>query len=446
MSGRFVRASKYRHVFGDPAKPEKQFTGVSTSSAGEGNLIAAGNTYIAFPSTGGGGPVVVLRRDTPGRQGAKPPILNVHKGPVLDLQFSPFLDTMIGTCGEDCVAKISVLPGADQKWQNVDEAAASLEGHSKKVHLLRFHPVANNVVATAAYDNTLKVWDMEAQTAAVTIDDFKEYPLWFDWNTNGSLIASTAKDKLIRIFDPRNSGAVITAQGFPGVKSQRCLFMDNHRTLIVLGFNNTGARQYAIWDPKKMDKPLTVADLDQGSSVMAPFYDPDNSILYIAGKGDGNIKYYEAVDDAPYLHFLSDYRDTESQKGVTFLPKRCVDVGLCEIALCMRLLKDKIVPISFQVPRKSDMFAEDLFPDTYAGVPALTSQQYFAGENAEPPTVSMKPGSTPSAPTGVAIQFKAQKSPAELQKELSEAEARIAELMAENEKLKKKVVDLGGSV
>lgn len=29
--------------------------------------------------------------------------------------------------------------------------------------------------------------------------------------------------------------------------------------------------------------------------------------VYLAGKGDGNIRYYEVVDEAPYVHFLNQF-------------------------------------------------------------------------------------------------------------------------------------------
>lgn len=50
-----------------------------------------------------------------------------------------------------------------------------------------------------------------------------------------------------------------------------------------------------------------------------PFYDPDTDILYAAGKGDGNIRYYECVDEKPYVFPLSEYRSTVS----TTLALRC---------------------------------------------------------------------------------------------------------------------------
>ena len=41
-------------------------------------------------------------------------------------------------------------------------------------------------------------------------------------------------------------------------------------------------------------------------------------------------------------------------------------------------LGDSVEPISFIVPRKSEAFQEDIFPDTNAGVPSLSAGECYA--------------------------------------------------------------------
>jgi len=229
----------------------------------------------------------------------------------------------------------------------------------------------------------------------------------------------------------------MTTEGFAGTKRSSILWASNHGLLVGVGFSKTSVRQYGVWDPKNLSAPLNITDLGQSAGVVIPFYDPDNSVLYLAGKGDASIRYFELVKEKPYLHPLSEFRDTNSQQGVTWLPKRACDTTKCEIAHCLRLMKDSIVPISFQVPRKSDLFQKDLFPDAYAGVPALEAKEYLGGDNKAPVLKSMKPGS--SQPEQVVVKsFSAKKSPAELEAENEKLKARVAELEAEIAKLKGK--------
>jgi len=429
----FVRQSSFRHVFGTPAKPEGQFLGVSPSGAGDGDCITANEKFLAYPAKGGGGPVVVLNLNKPGRLGTKIPAVSVHKSPVLDSVFHPFLNTLLATAGDDCYVKVSQIPEGGLT-EDVTNAIVTLEGHSKKVAFVKFHPTANNILASASYDNLIKLWDIEAQAEGLSFEDHTDVIQSVDFNADGSQIVTISKDKKIRVFDPRDGKSVATSEGFGGMKKASVLWASNQEKILGVGFSKSSGRQYGVWDPKKLDAPLIIKDLDQSSSVIVPYYDPDVSILYIAGKGDASISYFELTKEAPYLHFLSDYRDTNSQQGACFLPKRAVDTTTCEIAHTLRLMKDSIIPISFRVPRKSDLFQKDLYPDAYAGVPSLEAKEYLAGENKAPKLKSMKPGTTTELVTVKA--FSAKRSPQDIEEENSKLRARIAELEAQIAKLK----------
>jgi len=206
--------------------------------------------------------------------------------------------------------------------------------------------------------------------------------------------------------------------------------MDNQQKLCAAGFSPTGTRQLAVYDPRNFSGPVATQDVDQGSGAMMLFYDADTSMLWLSGKGDGNIKYFEVTAEEPYIHFLSEFRANTSHKGIAFLPKLACDSAICEIALCLRLQQDVVWPISFQVPRKSDIFQADIFPDTYAGIPALTEADWISGKNADPIRMPFREAQSKSGSSGAAPAFQAAKSVAELTKELSEAQERIRQLEA----------------
>ena len=63
MAGRFVRSSKYRHVFGTPAKAEQQFTGIRGINDGstDGQICAVNPKFLAVATKPqGGGAFLVL--------------------------------------------------------------------------------------------------------------------------------------------------------------------------------------------------------------------------------------------------------------------------------------------------------------------------------------------------------------------------------------------------
>lgn len=177
-----------------------------------------------------------------------------------------------------------------------------------------------------------------------------------------------------------------------------------------------------------------------------PFYDHDTGILYLAGKGDGNIRYYEIVDEAPYFYYLSEFKSAAPQKGIAFVPKRALNVSECEVARALKLHVNKVEPISFRVPRKSDIFQDDLYPDTYAGEPSLTLEQWAKGGNADPKTRSLAPGfvqkEKPVDFNPVAQKAEAPKSEKELNAENEKLKNRVAYLESELTKRDAKIKDL----
>lgn len=431
MAGRFVRSSSYRHVFGAPNKTEGCFLGIRPECKGEGGFIACSPDFWACPVVGGGGPMIVKKHDDFGRLGAGVKKVAVHKGAVVDLDFNPFISSMLGSASEDCTAKITSIPSGGVVDSDITDSLVTLSGHQKKVVMIKFNPAAANVCATISGDQTLKLWDVQAQTDVQTIN-VNEQPYWVDWNDNGSLACVTSKEKVFSIFDPRAGAYGTTTPGFQGGKSARVIFCDESNMMFGCGFGRSSGRQLAAWDPKNLSKPLFTKDLDQSASIMNPYWCGDNKVLFLVGKGDASIKYFEFLNEAPYLHFLDEFRDTKSQKGGGWVPKRSLDVNKCEIARCMRLMPDMVVPVSFQVPRKSDLFQADIFPDAYAGVPALDAKSYFAGQNGTPARVSMKPGAQQiSSSGGATAAFVVKKSRAELEAENAQLKAQVAKLEAQ---------------
>jgi len=191
-----------------------------------------------------------------------------------------------------------------------------------------------------------------------------------------------------------------------------------------------------IWDLRKLEKTLYENDIDQAASVLYPYFDNDNGILYLTGKGEGNITYYELVNDEKIAYLLSAYRNPEPQKGGGWLPKRSCDVWRCEVARFYKLTKSTVVPISFIVPRKAgaEVFQEDIYPDAYGGRAALQGDAWLQGENKPPITVSMNPAlkqDSKSTNDGQSTVFNKKKTYAELEDENTELKERIAQLEAD---------------
>jgi len=433
---RFVRPSKFRHVFGTIAKREDCFDDLKvTRAAWDSNYVTGNPLYFAvLCEAGGGGSFIVVPWSAAttfkGKVDPKYPFVAGHKSVVLDLDFNPFNDNLIASVSEDCTGKIWGIPEGGFK-ETATEPLQTLNGHKRKVGTVKFSPTANNILCTSSTDFAVKIWDIERGKDVLTVEaQHTDIIQSADWNRNGSLIATSCKDKKIRVIDPRSNKVIQEGEGHQGIKGSRVIFIGDR--LFSVGFSKNSDREYYIWDARNMANKLSTQSVDTASGLLMPFYDEDTKMLFLGGKGDGNIRYYEVVDEAPYVHFLSEFKSNSPQRGLSMLPKRACKVSENEVVKMLKIGIKLLEPISFQVPRKSDMFQDDIFPDTFSGEPSLTAAEWLSGNNADPKTYSLAPGFVQKK---TSQEFNPSK--VEVPKELNEKE-----LKDEMEKLQKRVAYL----
>jgi coronin-2 len=214
-------------------------------------------------------------------------------------------------------------------------------------------------------------------------------------NRDGSLIATTSKDKKLRVIEPRNGIVVSEGTCHNGTKCSKVVFLNNDKVLTT-GFSKHSDRQYAIWNQHDLKKPLVQEVIDSSSGIVQPFFDFDTKVLYLAGKGDGNIRYYEIVDEAPYIYYLNQFLSGYPQKALGAMPKRGMNVSNCEVFRFYKLHATGNIcePISMIVPRKSNLFQSDLYPDTLSLTPAISLKDWQLGRNIQPVLMSLQTGQT----------------------------------------------------
>jgi len=443
---RVVRSSKFRHVFGTVAKKEQCMDDIRiTRTAWDTDLASANPKFIAvLLEAAGGGSFAVYPWTIGGKVDPKLPVVCGHKNTVLDIDWNPFNDYLIASASEDGYSKIWQIPEGGLT-KNLDTPVQTLSGHKRKVGTCRFNPVANNILATSSTDFTVKIWDIERGDAVFSIDGHTDIISNTDWYHNGSLIASSSKDRKLRIIDPRQNKVVAEIEAHTGIKGFKAIWIGER--VFTVGFSKTSEREYALWDPKSLTAPLIRQSIDSSSGSIMPFLDKDLNILYLAGKGDGNVRYYETADEAPYLYFLSEFKSNTPQRGFCALPKRALNVSDCEIDRLVKVGVKMLEPISFQVPRKSDIFQDDIYPDTFSGEPSLTSSEWISGKNAEQKKMSLAPGFVlrEKAPDFNPVQKEEKVWTAdELHKEVERLTNRVAYLEAELVKKDAKIKEIQG--
>lgn len=449
---RFVRSSKYRHVFGKEAKSDQAVDNIVISkNAWDSNYIAANNSFFAICwQTAGGGAIGVTPMSFSGKlpqQGN--PLITGHKAAVLDLDWNPFNDNLLASASEDCYIKIWNVPDGGLT-EHMTEPVQALQGHRRKVGGVRFHPCASNILASTSQDYTLKLWDIEKGETTVTLDGPTDIIQSIAWNYDGSRIAATCKDKKVRLADPRTGKFDTVTTGHQGVKGSRCIWVgkQGNQRLFTVGFSRSSERQYFLFDPANAEKPLLQKGIDNSSGILMPFYDYDTSMIYLAGKGDGNIRYFEYTGEDKMVYSLSEFKTNKPCKGGCFMPKTGCSVSDNEVARFLKLEVRRMVPVSFTVPRKSDLFQDDIFPDTASGTgePSMTASEYMGGANTPPKTVNLEKGFV--AKEKVKVEFvkkevdSGPKGELELRKAWEEQKKRITYLEAELKKAQLKIAEL----
>ncbi|XP_063906884.1 coronin-2B-like isoform X2 [Zophobas morio] len=392
---RGVRSSKFRHVYGEPAKREKCYDNINiTKNAHDSQFCAVNPKFVALVTeVAGGGAFIVIPIESTGRLDFNASRVTGHTGPVLDIKWNPFNDNIIASCSDDCTIKLWHIPDGGLSMHLTDWLV-ELQGHKRRVAYIEWHPSAENILFSAGFDHLVIIWDIEKGETANVIDCHPDVIYSMSLNRDGSLLATTCKDKKLRVIEPRSG--IVKSEGVchSGSKASKATFLGASGRLLTTGFSRHSDRQYSIWDQNDLSKPLSTDTIDSSSGVVFPFYDSDTNIVFLAGKGDGNIRYYEITAEPPYIHFLSQFLSGNPQRGLGFMPKRGLNIHTCEIFRFYKLhaIKGLCEPIGMIVPRKSDQFHEDLYPDTAAPKPALSAQEWIKGLNANPVLMSMKTG------------------------------------------------------
>lgn len=372
-------ARKFRHVFGLVTK-EGNDASISVS-CWDSNKIAVNYKYVAIILKNGN--FCVFNADF--REVNSVPIPKGHKGMILDIDLSPFDLNLCATASEDC--KIGLWNIEMDFDENISiYPSIVLEGHKRKVGNVKFHPTAPDILATSSTDLTMKIWDIEKGMPMYSIDN-PDIMKPIDWNYDGSLLIYYCRDKTVNIIDPRQGKeSALKKDSHGGIKGSRCIWLGESGNFCDVGFSRTAERVVHIIDPRNLSRPLHTQMIDYSAGILMPFYDNDVEILYLAGKGDGNVRYYSLMDQFSYI---SNYQSCEPCIGMAMKPKIGCNVMNTEITCLIKAVRHRIHPIHFYVPRKNDCFQEDLFMDTPGIFPSSNAQSWMEGNNYPPIKVSL---------------------------------------------------------
>ncbi|XP_043867292.1 coronin-7 isoform X3 [Drosophila mojavensis] len=392
----FGKVSKFRHLKGTPGHKSthiENLRNLSRQIPGECNGFHANHERVAVPLAGPGGKIAIFELSRPGRlpDGVIPSLVNGSN--VMDFQWDPFDAQRLAVACDDGIVKLWRIDEGGLT-EPTNEPQGELTAHLDKIYFIRFHPLAADVLLTASYDMTIKLWDLRTMTEKCTLTGHTDQIFDFAWSPCGKLGASVCKDGKIRVYNPRKSETPIREGNGPvGTRGARITWALEGHYIVCTGFDKVSERQISVYNAQKLSAPLNTASLDVSPSILIPFYDEDSSTLFVTGKGDSTIYCYEITDEEPYICPLSHHRCSSLHQGLSFLTKNHCDVASVEFSKAYRLTNTTIEPLSFTVPRiKSELFQDDLFPPTRVTWSAtLSAEDWFACNDKSAAKVSLKP-------------------------------------------------------
>ncbi|KAK4456009.1 hypothetical protein QBC34DRAFT_373768 [Podospora aff. communis PSN243] len=417
MAGRFVRASKYRHVFGKATRKEFSYDNLHISrNAWDTNLVKANPEYLSVNwESSGGGAFAVIPLSEKGKVPDQIPLFRGHTAAVLDTDWHPFNDRIIASASDDGKVFVWEVPQNFTLYTDGDEVVdvtpvSKLTGHSRKVGQVLFNPAAENILASASGDLTIKLWDIGTGQANLALKH-PDIVQSLSWSANGAFLVTTSRDKKLRVWDVRQQSPVHEYAGHEGAKNSRAVWMGEHNRIATTGFSRMSERQIGLWEPGRKEPIGGFTSLDSISGICMPFWDDGSSCLYLAGKGDGNIRYFEYENDK--FEFLSEYKSADPQRGIAFLPRRGINVHENEIMRAFKTINDTwIEPISFTVPRRAETFQSDIYPPAIGLKPAMSAKEWLDGKTGVPAKIDLESIYEGSAPVEIPADFKPAVAPA----------------------------------
>ena len=433
--------SKYRNVYGEVQKDKFSDMDITQSSS-EGQLMAANSNFLAISWNSTGGGVAIFNASTPVRCPANLPLVRGHKSYVVDVKFSPFRSDLLVTASDDSTVKLWEIP-QNGLTEDLTNELQHYNGHARKVSFVNFNPVCSDVIATASFDNTVQVWNM-LKSELITKSSLGEYPTSMEWNYNGSLIACTSKDKNFYIIDPRKGEITVKSKGHESPKTMKMTWIDEFN-LITTGFNKANTREMKLCDIRniKDDTPTQTFTIDHQSGIPTPYFDKDIKILFVFGRGEGNMHYYDLNEGN--IRPCNDYLSSEPTTSVVMFEKKCMDYKKCELDRFAKYTGKTIQYLSFYYPKRVPEFEEALYPPTFSGEAALSLNEWVSGTNKEPLKKDIRKIENKWVSEVQSFEKKIEEpkvvinpksSNAELEKKVEELSNRVKELESENKILK----------
>lgn len=139
-----------------------------------------------------------------------------HQGEVNCVKWDP-TGTLLASCSDDSTAKVWSL--------KQDDFVHDLKDHSKEIYTIRWSPTGlgtNNpnqqlVLASASFDSTVKLWDVEVGKLLHSLNGHREAVYSLAFSPTGEYLASGSLDRSLHVWSLKEGKIVKTYSGNGGI-------------------------------------------------------------------------------------------------------------------------------------------------------------------------------------------------------------------------------------
>ena len=149
---------KFRYLNGEIADPFNKFENVTPGINNDQDGMACNGKLTAVNWSFAASIAVFSTYDYK-RFDQNIPLLKGHQGPITDLQWCPFQDKLLASSSDDSSIKLWIIENEKGLTEHTTEFAMSFDDHIKKCKALQWHPIVENMLASYAEDNTVRIWD-----------------------------------------------------------------------------------------------------------------------------------------------------------------------------------------------------------------------------------------------------------------------------------------------
>lgn len=211
-----------------------------------------------------GSSLAVLPIGDYGRKPKTMPLLHAHTDTVSDLEFSPFNDSLLATGSQDSLVKVWHIPDDGLK-ESLSTPECTFSHRQKRVEIVGFHPNADCLLHSTA-GSCISLYDLVAQKELLNNNDHPDTIQSLSWKEDGKTFATNCKDKIVRIFDPRNNEPFVMDTGsHQNIKDSRVVWLGDQNRILTTGFDSNRLRQIIIRDLRNFSTPEKVLELEQST-------------------------------------------------------------------------------------------------------------------------------------------------------------------------------------